>query len=91
MRYQVEGGRMQEVDLHESAYLTSGIAHLARCRAGPGLYAGLRDLRPRRRRGLRVAGGCHRRTVRRKQQPVTAPKRPSSDRGVALKDVMRYG
>ena len=27
MRYQMEGGRMQEVDLHESAYLTSGVAH----------------------------------------------------------------
>ena len=27
MRYQMEGGRMQEVDLHESIYLTSGVAH----------------------------------------------------------------
>ena len=27
MRYQVEGGRMQEVDLHQSTYLESGIAH----------------------------------------------------------------
>lgn len=27
MRYQVERGRMQEVALHESAYLPSGIAH----------------------------------------------------------------
>ncbi len=27
MRYQAEGGRMQEVNLHESTYLTSGIAH----------------------------------------------------------------
>ena len=27
MRYQMEGGRMQEVDLHTSTYLTSGVAH----------------------------------------------------------------
>ena len=27
MRYQMEGGRMQEVDLHASTYLTSGVAH----------------------------------------------------------------
>ncbi len=27
MRYQVEGGRMQEVDLYDSTYLTSGIPH----------------------------------------------------------------
>lgn len=27
MRYQMEGGRIQEVDMHESTYLTSGIAH----------------------------------------------------------------
>ena len=27
MRYQVEGGRMQEVGLHEITYLESGIAH----------------------------------------------------------------
>ena len=27
MRYQAEGGRMQEIDLHESAYLTGGVAH----------------------------------------------------------------
>ena len=27
MRYQMEGGRMQEVDLYESTYLTRGLAH----------------------------------------------------------------
>ena len=27
MRYQAEGGRMQEIDLHESTYLTGGVAH----------------------------------------------------------------
>ncbi len=27
LRYQMEGGRMQEVDLHDSTYLPNGIAH----------------------------------------------------------------
>ena len=27
MRYQTEGGRMREVDLHDSTYLTGGLAH----------------------------------------------------------------